>query len=84
MKRVAILIYGFACYLVFFATFLYAIWFVYTLDQPAQGATSPLLERLVINAALLSVFALQHSVMARQGFKRVWTRVIPEAAERST
>lgn len=84
MKRVVILIYGFACYLVFFATFLYAIWFVYTMDHPAAGATRPLLERLLINAGLLSVFALQHSVMARQGFKRVWTRVIPKPAERST
>ncbi len=84
MKRVVILIYGLACYLVFFATFLYAIWFVYTMDQPAGVATRPLLERLLINAGLLSIFALQHSVMARQGFKRVWTRVIPEAAERST
>jgi len=84
MKRVVILIYGLVCYVVFFATFLYAIWFVYTLDKPAGGATRPLLERLLINAGLLSVFALQHSVMARQGFKRVWTRVIPEPAERST
>ena len=84
MKRVVILIYGLACYLAFFATFLYAIWFVYTLDQPAEGATRPLLERLLINAGLLSVFAVQHSVMARQGFKRAWTRVIPEPAERST
>lgn len=84
MKRIVIPIYGLACYLVFLATFLYAIWFVYTLDRPAEGAIRPLTERLLINAGLLSVFALQHSIMARQWFKRAWTKVIPEPAERST
>src|SRR5438445_5731326 len=84
MKRILILGYGACCYAIFLGTFLYAIWFVYTLDRPADGNTRSLAERLLINAALLAVFALQHSIMARQGFKRAWTRVIPKAAERST
>jgi protein-S-isoprenylcysteine O-methyltransferase Ste14 len=83
MKRIVILIYGVVCYLIFFATFLYAIWFVYTMDQPLS-VTRPLLERLCINAALLSIFAVQHSVMARPWFKHAWTKIIPQAAERST
>ena len=82
MKRTLILTYSVVSYCIFFATFLYAIWFVYTLDQPQ--ATSPVLQSVLINAALLAVFALQHSIMARQWFKRAWTKIIPRAAERST
>src|SRR5713226_9236625 len=84
MKRVLILGYGAICYMIFLATFLYAIWFVYTLDRPGDGNTRSLTERLLINAVLLTVFALQHSIMARQWFKRAWTKVIPKAAARST
>ncbi|MFC3550459.1 methanethiol S-methyltransferase [Lysobacter cavernae] len=87
MKRTLILLYGVACYLVFFATFLYAIGFVGNLWVPkAMDSTrdSSLGLALAIDLALLSVFALQHSVMARPAFKRAWTRVIPESAERST
>jgi len=87
MKRVAILAYGVVCYAVFFATFLYAVGFVggfavpTTLDGPAEG---PLWRALLIDLGLLALFAVQHSVMARPGFKRLWTRVVPEPAERST
>lgn len=84
MKRYAILVYGLVCYAVFFATFLYAIWFVFNMDATPVYATPPLWERLLIDAGLLSLFALQHSIMARQSFKRAWTRIIPVAAERST
>src|SRR3989442_7694513 len=84
MKRILILGYGTLCYAIFLGTFLYAIWFVYTLDRPTDGNTRSLTERLLINAALLSLFAAQHSVMARHGFKRAWTRIIPKAAERNT
>jgi methanethiol S-methyltransferase len=84
MMRVLILGYGAICYMIFLATFLYAIWFVYTLDRPVDGSARSLTERLLINAVLLTVFALQHSIMARQWFKRAWTKVIPKAAERST
>jgi len=87
MKRTAILLYGLACYAVFFATFLYAIGFIGNLwvpkamDSPRQTSLGL---ALLIDLGLLSLFAVQHSVMARPGFKRVWTRLIPESAERST
>src|SRR5713101_1313277 len=84
MKRVLILGYGALCYAIFLGTFLYAIWFVYTMDLATDGNTRSLAERVLIDAALLSVFALQHSIMARQWFKRAWTKVIPQATERST
>ena len=87
MKRTAILVYGVASYLVFFATFLYAIGFVGNLLVPKSidGApVLPLAQALAIDLALLAVFALQHSVMARPAFKRWLVQRIPEAAERST
>ena len=85
--RVAILVYGVACYAVFFATFLYAIGFMggfgmaNTLD--AQATTSTWMA-IAIDLGLLALFAVQHSVMARPAFKRWWTQYVPEAAERST
>lgn len=82
MGRALALFYGVVCYLVFFAVFLYAIWFVWTLDNPQPGG--PLGPALLINTALLGLFALQHSGMARQGFKRAWTKIIPPPLERST
>jgi methanethiol S-methyltransferase len=84
MKRYAILVYGLVCYAIFFATFLYAIWFVFNMDATPGYVTPLLWERLLIDAGLLSLFALQHSIMARQFFKRAWTAIIPAAAERST
>jgi protein-S-isoprenylcysteine O-methyltransferase Ste14 len=82
MGRISALLYGIVCYLVFFAVFLYAIWFVWTLDRPQPAP--PLARALLINTGLLFLFALQHSGMARQGFKCAWTRIIPPAIERST
>src|ERR1700753_687731 len=87
LKRIAVFVYGIACYGVFFATFLYAIGFVGDLVVPKSmdsPARTPFLYALGIDVLLLGIFALQHSVMARPWFKRVWTRVVPEPAERST
>ena len=83
MGRVLALVYGVVCYLIFFATFLYAIWFVWTMDKPTETSTG-LATAFLINAAVLALFAVQHSVMARQWFKRAWTKVVPQPVERST
>jgi len=82
MGRILALLYGIACYVVFLGTFLYAIWFVWTMDRPRPQA--PLGRALLINTGLLLLFAVQHSGMARQGFKRAWTKIVPPAIERST
>jgi protein-S-isoprenylcysteine O-methyltransferase Ste14 len=87
LKRVAFFAYGCFAYLVFLATFLYAIAFVggfavpTRLDGPPE---SSLVLSLAIDAALLTVFAVQHSVMARPWFKRWWTGIVPTEIERST
>lgn len=86
MSRVLAVVYGIVCYLIFLATFLYAVAFVAGLGPKHidSGVTAPFASALTIDLALLGAFAAQHSGMARPAFKRWWTRLIPAPIERST
>jgi len=91
IKRIACFTYGVVCYAIFLATFLYAISFIggfiggfgvpRTLDGKPSGS---LAMAIAIDAGLLALFALQHSIMARVWFKNAWTRIVPKPVERST
>ena len=87
MRRLFSFIYGVAAYVACLATLLYFIGFSANLLVPRSvdsGPDAPWVEALAADLLLLVLFGVQHSVMARQGFKRWWTRVVPAAVERST
>ena len=86
-KRIAFFIYGTLSYLIFLGTFVYAIGFIGNFAVPTalDGVPSgPLGTALAIDLALLGLFAMQHSIMARKWFKDWWTRLVPKPLERST
>jgi protein-S-isoprenylcysteine O-methyltransferase Ste14 len=86
MKKTLFLLFGIFCYAIFFGTYCYAIGFVTNLIVPAGLDSKPVSSvefSLLVNAGLLLLFAIQHSIMARPAFKQWWTKIIPEPIERS-
>jgi methanethiol S-methyltransferase len=86
MGRIAGFLFGLVAYLVFFGTILYAIGFVAGIVVPKaidDGTSVPAVEALIVNLLLMSLFAVQHSVMARKSFKQWWTQFVPHSVERS-
>lgn len=87
MGRLIALLYGIVSYVIFFVSFLYALGFVEGLVVPKTidtGAVVPVTEAVIVNLLLMSVFAVQHSLMARKQFKQWWTKFVPPSVERST
>lgn len=85
--RTIAFLYGLIAYAVFFVSFLYAIGFVTGLVVPTTidaGISAPTMTAVVIDLVLMSIFALQHSIMARKQFKRWWTQYVPAPVERTT
>jgi protein-S-isoprenylcysteine O-methyltransferase Ste14 len=87
MRKLLTALYSVLAYILFLAVFLYLIGFVENVLVPKSidsGPSGDIVGSLLIDAGLVALFALQHSFMARPGFKRVWTRIVPEETERST
>jgi protein-S-isoprenylcysteine O-methyltransferase Ste14 len=87
MSRTIALLFSIVCYAIFFATFLYLIAFVGDLPVPktvdAPQSPLPREARIIIDVFVIALFGIQHSVMARPGFKKAWTRIVPQSVERS-
>ncbi|MEA3079125.1 MAG: methanethiol S-methyltransferase [Sphingomonadales bacterium] len=87
MSRTLTLLFAIVCYAIFFATFLYLIVFVGDFSFSARtvdvGPAAPPLTAAIVDLALIALFGLQHSIMARPAFKKEWTRIVPPPAERS-
>ncbi len=86
-RRIAVFVYGVVCYVAALATFAYLAAFLENFAVPRSidsAPQSPLCIALMVDLGLLLLFGVQHSVMARPAFKAMWTKVVPQAAERST
>ena len=87
MTKLLTLVYGIFCYLVFFLTFLYLVGFLSNFGVPKSidsGEGAGLANSVLVNLSLIVLFGLQHSIMARPWFKKIWTLLVPQTVERST
>jgi protein-S-isoprenylcysteine O-methyltransferase Ste14 len=87
MARLLLFLYGLACYALFLGVFLYLVGFLANVVVPKgidDGPVGTVIPALAVNLALIALFGLQHSIMARPGFKQAWTRIVPRSIERSS